>query len=294
MREEIGGRPLVVDVALVPSLVHTAHPQHARTVYVVVDVIRATTTLCMLLERGSRRILVARDVAAAREAHALLHSEARLAGEVGGVMPAGFDLGNSPGQISSGYELRGRDVLFATTNGTRALHACQNGGAIFAGALRNASSVAAAAVRAALRLASSSGPASERAPRGDETAASEALAAGASDIVVVCSGREDLPAYDDTICSGYLVERIIDQIARAGDGTVRLESGARIAQAVVRQALAEGALYDALASSDSARSLLGTGYFADVAWCAEVDATSLVPTVVGQERGLLLIEPDGE
>src|SRR5215467_13835518 len=48
MHEETGGRPLVVDVALVPSLVGTSQPGHARTVYVVVDVIRATTTLCML------------------------------------------------------------------------------------------------------------------------------------------------------------------------------------------------------------------------------------------------------
>ena len=62
----------------------------------------------------------------------------------------------------------------------------------------------------------------------------------------------------------------------------------------MRQALAEGSLYDALASSDAARSLEGIGLFADVAWCADVDATSLVPTVVGDEGGLPVIAPDGE
>ncbi len=292
MSAEAGERLLTVDVALVPSLVRTIHPQHARTVYVVVDVIRATTTLCVLFEYGCRRVLVARDIASARAAHAQSHDAALLAGEVGGAMPAGFDLGNSPRQIAE-YGLRGREMLFASTNGTRALHACQGGGAIFAGALRNASAVAAAAVRAALRLASPSVPATERAVQVDETVASEALAVGACDIVVVCSGREDLPAYDDTVCAGYLVERIVEQITQVGRAA-RLESGARIAQAAVRQALAEGSLYDALASSDAARSLEGIGLFADVAWCADVDATSLVPTVVGDEGGLPVIAPDGE
>jgi 2-phosphosulfolactate phosphatase len=289
MSAEAGERPLVVDVALVPSLVRATHPQHARTVYVVVDVIRATTTLCVLFEYGCRRVLVARDIASARGAHAQAHDTALLAGEVGGAMPAGFDLGNSPRQIAE-YELRRREVLFATTNGTRALHACQGGGAIFAGALRNASAVAAAAVRAALQLGA---PAAECAVEVDETAASEALPVGARDIVVVCSGREDLPAYDDTLCAGYLVGRIIEQVARVGRAA-RLESGARIAQGVVRQALAEGSLYDALASSDAARSLERIGLFADVAWCADVDATSLVPTVMGDEDGLPVIAPGGE
>jgi 2-phosphosulfolactate phosphatase len=290
MHEETGGRTLVVDVALVPSLLRTTHLRHARTVYVVVDVIRATTSLCMFFERGGRRVLVTRGIDAAREARAQSHGVALLAGEVGGVMPAGFELGNSPTQIS-GYELRGRDVLFATTNGTRALHACQGGGAIFAGALRNASAVAAAAVRAALRQAPLSAGAAEDVV--GEVAASETLSVGMGDIVVVCSGRDDLPAYDDTVCAGYLVERIVDQIAQAG-GAARLESGARIGQAVVRRALAEGSLYDALASSDAARSLEGIGLFADVAWCADLDATSLVPAVVGDVRGLPVIEPGDE
>ncbi|HEV8192035.1 MAG TPA: 2-phosphosulfolactate phosphatase [Ktedonobacterales bacterium] len=292
MRDEFVGGPLAVDVALVPSLVRTTHPQHAHTVYIVVDVIRATTTLCVLLERGCRQVLVARDIASAREARALSHGDALLAGEVGGAMPAGFDLGNSPGQIS-GYELRQGSVLFATTNGTRALHACQGGGAIFAGALRNAGAVAVATVRTAQQLAPRRARVAEDVAHMDEAMASEALPVGASDIVVVCSGRDDLPAYDDTVCAGYLVERIVDQIAKSG-GVARLASGARIAQAVVRQALAEGSMYDALASSDAARSLEGIGLFSDVTWCADVDATSLVPTVVGDEHGLPVIAPDDD
>lgn len=295
MPEEANERPLLVDVALtpslMPSLMRTTGPRHARTVYIVVDVIRATTTLCALFEHGCNRVLVARDIATAREAHARAYATALLAGEVGGATPSGFDLGNSPGQIA-GYELRGRDVLFATTNGTRALHACRGGGAIFAGALRNASAVATAAVRASVRLAVPDA-AAERATPLDEAGASEATPVNASDIVVVCSGREDLPAYDDTICAGYLVERIAEQLAQAGR-VARLESGARIAQAVTRQALAEGSLYEALASSGAALALKAIGLFDDVAWCAETDATSLVPTVIGDEDGLSVIAPDSQ
>jgi 2-phosphosulfolactate phosphatase len=289
MHEETAGRALTVDVALVPSLVRATHHRHARTVYVVVDVIRATTTLCVLFERGCRRVLVASDIAAARRARAQWHPQALLAGEVGGAMPPGFDLGNSPGQLGE-YDVRGLDVLFATTNGTRALYACQGGGTILAGALRNARAVAAASVRAARRLAASVVDPEADAPLWGETAAAEALSPGASDIVVVCSGSDGLPAYDDAVCAGYLVERIVEQAALASRETM-LESGAQIVHAVVRQALAEGPLYEALAGSHAARSLEHVGLFADVGWCAEVDATSLVPTVTGLVGELPLIEP---
>src|SRR5262245_22916596 len=141
-------QPLVVKVALTPALSLDAwdHSQ-SRWVYIVVDVVRATTTLCLFFERGARRVLVAPSVAAARAARAQLGGDYLLAGEVGGARPSDFDLGNSPGELAE-WDLSGRELVYATTNGTRALHACRSGQVIFAGSLRNARAAARAALAA--------------------------------------------------------------------------------------------------------------------------------------------------
>src|SRR5262249_18836243 len=137
-REDRPRRPLVVEVALTTALLLDAWDHsHSRRVFIVVDVVRATTTLCLFFERGARRGLAAPSVAAARAARAQLGGNYLLAGEAGGARPSDFDLGNSPGELAE-WDLSGRELVYATTNGTRALHACRGGRAIFTGSLRNA------------------------------------------------------------------------------------------------------------------------------------------------------------
>lgn len=62
-----------------------------------------------------------------------------MAGEVGGLPPEGFDLGNSPREVE---EVVGKTVVMATTNGTRAAHAALGARHILLGSLQNARAVA--------------------------------------------------------------------------------------------------------------------------------------------------------
>lgn len=293
--------PLALDVALAPLLLARDPARMARTVYIVVDVIRATTTLCVLFERGCPRVAVAGSIAAARAA-AQRGRDATppdqppplLAGEVGGLAPAGFDHGNSPVEFAS-LDLRGRTVIFATTNGTRALHACAGGAAVLAGAFRNASAVARATVAQASQLAAPEPP--SPAPVLASNAASETLAAAADDgepdgpgIVIVCAGRDQHPAYDDTLCAGYLalaVERAAAAVGRA----ITRANGARIAIAAARTMLREGGIRAALGEAGAGRAIAAVGLAADLDWCAEVDACPHVPAVMaaGSDDGLLAV-----
>ncbi|MBF6591595.1 MAG: 2-phosphosulfolactate phosphatase [Ktedonobacterales bacterium] len=288
MRQETERSPRV-DVALVPALLVPAllAPATARryVVFLVVDVIRATTTLCVLFERGCRRVLIAPDIATAREASARATSRGYLlAGEVGGVAPPGFDFGNSPRECAT-QELRGREILFATTNGTRALGACAGGAMIFAGAFRNARAVTIAAraahARIAATLASASGDASEAMARDEHGA----------EIVIVCAGRDGRPAFDDTLCAGYLTRELLRQAEAAG-APCALGEGARIALAVAEEGLARAPLRDLLAHSDAARAIARVGLAGDLDWCAALDATDIVPTIVPSEADapLLVVE----
>lgn len=272
--------PVVVEVALAPQLAPGATGQRGRTVFIVVDVIRATTSICVLLERGCRRLRVAETVA---EALRLAEGDPTdagaprplLAGEVGGLPPAGLDVGNSPAAFAQG-DYRAADVVFATSNGTRALFACAGGAAILVGALRNAAAVARVAVARATAGACAETAAADQAPW---------------TVMVVCAGAYDRPAMDDTICAGIIAAAVLEEL-RAGGYTVEVESGAQIALAVREVALARG-LAAALADTWAARAVMEIGLAADLPWCAALDASTVVPYVAGADPAhhLLRIEP---
>src|SRR5690242_5515107 len=90
--------------------------QHALAI--VVDALRASTTLSVMLDQGAERILVVADV---EDAFALAAQTpgALLAGERGGQPLPGFDFGNSPLEILSAPRLDGRTVVFTSSNGAQ-------------------------------------------------------------------------------------------------------------------------------------------------------------------------------
>jgi 2-phosphosulfolactate phosphatase len=280
---------LLIDVALTNTLLARELEPRAEATYIVVDVIRATTTLSVLFEQGCEQVLLAPSIEAVRAARLALGSEVVLAGEVGGARPPGFDLGNSPAEIARS-PVRGKTIVFATTNGTRAMRACEGGRRILAGCLRNASAVCAAAVQT--QLASGQALAAPEAMRTPAlAAASEADEIGRpADIVVVCSGRGGLPAYDDTLCAGYLVHALLCAAA-THSVAAELGEGARIAAAVYEAAERSGTLHDALATADAARAIARIGLTVDLDWCAAIDATDVVPELAGEASisGLLLV-----
>jgi 2-phosphosulfolactate phosphatase len=232
----------------------------------VVDVIRATTTLAVAFDRGCQRVLLAPDIETALERASREPGRFLLGGEREGVAPPGFDLGNSPDEYARA-DLVGRELLFVTTNGTRALRACMGGYAIFAGSYRSAE----ATVQAAIRSAQSAEQAS---------------------IVVVCAGRENKPAYDDTLCAGYLARTIADRMERMGY-RVEMESGARIAAELSDAALASATpLRERLAGSGAGQAVTRIGLGKDLDWCAAIDESSVAPRITCVEDDLLVLAND--
>ena len=261
-------RPFQIEVALVPAFAENDLNQRGRVVYVVVDVIRATTTLTVAFDRGCQRVLLAPDIETALERASREPGRFLLGGEREGVAPPGFDLGNSPVEYARAH-LAGHELLFVTTNGTRALRACIGGYAIFAGSYRNAEVV----VQAAIRSARSADQAS---------------------IVVVCAGRENQPAYDDTLCAGYLARTIADRMEKM-DYRVEMESGARIATELSDAAIASATpLRQRLAESGAGQAVTRIGLGKDLDWCAAIDESRVAPHITGVEDGLLILENDND
>ena len=179
----ITSRPVRVDVAFTPAELAGA------PVAIVVDVLRATSTIAQALASGYRRVLCCEDVEQARSIRAGRH-EGVLGGERGAVLIPGFDLGNSPREY---VEPRAETVILTTTNGTRAIVAAAAVcGSVLAGSLLNLEAVVAAARE------------------------------GGEDVTVVCAGREGSFVLDDAYCAGRLAELLGGRRTDSAEAAVRL------------------------------------------------------------------------
>jgi 2-phosphosulfolactate phosphatase len=244
MRLHVAFHPTLLATGSQPA-VPAARPQ----VCVVVDVIRASTTLVTFVERGASRIYIASGIEAARAGAAMVKG-ALMAGELDAVAPPGFDYGNSPVEASRA-EVEGRPVIFATTNGTAAIRAVRALGPVLVGALRNARAAAAEATAAALE-------------RG-------------CDLTIVCAGREGSFGLDDAYCAGVLVERIL-RLA-----TPHLTDAAEAARRLERSAPDALELFTRTAAG---QNVIRLGLGPDVDFCAQVDVSQAVPRL-GRELEML-------
>ena len=101
----------------------------ARGATVVIDVFRAYSAAAYAFASGAKQILLASEVEEAR-AIAAQNPDSILMGEVDGVRPEGFDLGNSPGEIAAEPDLvRGRTIVHRSSAGTRCARAALAAGA---------------------------------------------------------------------------------------------------------------------------------------------------------------------
>jgi 2-phosphosulfolactate phosphatase len=239
-----------LDIALLPAEALTM----AADYRVVVDVLRATTTIATLFAAGLDNLLAADDIDVARSR---AKAEKRLLfGEVNGLPPAGFDHGNSP-EAAFEAPVAGRGAVLFTTNGTRALTALAKRGPLTAGALVNASAIARDAVK------------HER-------------------VVIVCAGSAGGTqfALDDFAAAAAIAQRIaaLAPAARLGDA-------ARMALGL---AATPGWVTSAVRESQHAGLLGKLGLGADVEFALREDIFAAVPAGAVLENGDLRLFNAGE
>ncbi len=218
---------------------------------VIIDVLRASTSLVVLIERGCREVLIAPSLDAARRYHEA-HPDVLTAGEQGGQAPQGFDFGNSPVAFMRA-DLAGRRVVFATTNGTRAMHAARDSSRILVGCLRNRSAVAREAVRDA--------------------------AGTGLDISLVCAGREGRFSLDDAYTAGAIVDAILSD--PQGRDRASLTDAALAARALYHGSPDTEALYR---KTRAGQNVLEIGLEEDLRFSAEKDCSSVVPRIGNRVR----------
>ena len=160
---------MLIDVVFTPAEMRPA------AVAVVVDLMRATSTIAQALASGWERVYCAPGIEKARALRDHL-GEGLLGGERDAVQIPGFDLGASPREVR---DVRGTTLIMSTTNGTRAIvTAAESCETVLLGSLLNLDAVV-SAVR----------------ERGE-------------DVTVVCAGWKDLFAIDDAYCAGRITRAL--------------------------------------------------------------------------------------
>ena len=227
-------------------------------VVLVIDVLRASTTVAVALSNGARAIIPfeSSDEVLLR-AKQFERDDVLLAGERKMHAIPGFDLGNSPREYSR-EAVEGKTVLLTTTNGTVALVGLTGARDVVVASYVNFTAVS-AVIRAAAR--------------------------GAADVTIVCAGRDRQFALEDAACAGRYARAVTKRLAN-----VRLNDAAQ-ACSLIDKRYGDG-LDRLFEDSEHGRALAEAGFAEDLVVCASLDAHPVIP--IFQDRQITKLGPDRE
>jgi 2-phosphosulfolactate phosphatase len=234
--------PRPIHVHLLPVLLEP--DELAGGVAVVIDVLRATTTIVAALAAGAKRVVPCGEIDEARQIAARYErGTALLGGERGGLKIDHFDFGNSPGEYTP-TAVGGKTLVFTTTNGTRALLRARGARRVVVAAFAN--------LNAVIRW----------------------LAQERGAVHILCAGTDGKVTLEDVLCAGFIVQGLKKMAAELDldDDSTAL---------ALNLSETRGSHYDSFLSvlreSRGGRNLIETGLEGDIVVAARWDVADLVP-----------------
>jgi 2-phosphosulfolactate phosphatase len=211
----------------------------------VIDVLRATSTMVAALANGAKRVLPAESVEDALDlATNLASDDVLLAGERGYQSVEGFALGNSPREMTQ-EAVRHRTLVMSTTNGTAAIRSVGNAHPVLIGSVLNFTATANRA---------------------------RAVLEEAQELIILCAGHNRRFALEDAYTAGRFAQAVVRGLARR----VRLNDAAIAARELVRHYGSDWR--KAVNASAAARALRTFKLGADLAASTEPDKFDVVTT----------------
>lgn len=230
--------PTEIHVHLLPD--HFAPDQLQGGTAVIVDILRASTTILSALNNGAssvRPCLSVEDATTQKDNDPTV----LLGGERGGQKIDGFDLSNSPADYDR-LTVEGRTIAFTTTNGTRALLHSIEADQILIGAFVNVD-----------RLAT-------------------ALQAQSRPLHIVCAGTNGEVTGEDALFAGCLIDRLLDMTT----ASVEITDTARMALGSWRHETASRPLAAVLKETRGGKNLVALSYDRDIALAAEQNSQPIL------------------
>lgn len=183
-----------LEVCLTPALLHLY--DISQSIVVVIDIFRATSSICYGIENGAEAII---PVASVEICDSHRNSEFLLAAERDGEVVAGFDFGNSPFSYSKD-KVDGKTIVLTTTNGTYAIDQSLAASKIIIGSFLNLTSLA------------------------------NWLNAQKEDVILLCSGWKEKVNLEDTLFAGAVVHHLINCGYKLDDSSIAAEDLYKLAK----------------------------------------------------------------
>lgn len=239
-----------IDAYLTPYYPETESLYDGATV-VIIDVLRASTTVCAALLNGAKEVITCESLDKAVTVFNNLSKENRyLGGERNGEMPPGFNAGNSPAEYTR-ENIEGKSIILATTNGTKSYQKARQAERKIVGCFANFSLVA-----EYLAEFFSNPENSEK------------------KLVLLAAGTNGRMSYEDTLCAGAF----IDYMKRRFE---YCESSDSANMAMNLYNLHKSDLKAFLSECEHARHLKNIGFESDLDLCLEFDHYPVIPIISG-------------
>ncbi len=233
---------------------HASQSVLAGSAVIVIDLLRASTTIATALANGATEII---PVQTPEQAFSLRKSSDLLGGERHGIRIEGFDLANSPLEYTRA-RMSLRRLIFTTTNGTRAIFHAQAAGAalITIGSLANLSAL------------------------------SQFLSNIDLPINILCAGTGGKVSMEDCLAAGAFIERLTSNPASSRH-TIEADDQALIMLKLWRnESIGHDRLFETVSTSAGGRNLLALGLKLDIRECIRVDSQPVVPIFNSMTKSL--------
>jgi 2-phosphosulfolactate phosphatase len=212
---------------------------------VMIDVLRASTTITTALRNGAKEVIPVSTVESAVKLSGNLFGDViLLGGERNGKMIEGFHLGNSPAEYTE-ERVKGKSIIFSSTNGSQAMVRARYAHDMLVAGFVNLSAVA------------------------------DFLRGAGRDVFIVCAGTNGMFSMEDAVCAGGIVQKLSE------DSRLRLDlSDGAQAALTLHKAFGKG-IPRMVRSTEHGRYLAEIGFEADLAACAAVDSVPVLPHLAG-------------
>lgn len=201
-----------LEVCLSPALLHLYDVKNS--IVVIIDVLRATSTICTVLYNGASRVIPVASVAECIEIGNQLN--AITAGERDGRIAEGLEHGNSPFEYPREF-IENRTLVLTTTNGTKLLHMAKDAIEIITGSFPNISAVCAY------------------------------LVAQKKPVILGCAAWKDRVNMEDTLFAGAVVSRIREHFSVDCDSALAAEALYQTSAGNIHEVMKQASHYKRLA-----------------------------------------------
>ncbi len=215
---------------------------------VVIDVLRASTTITVALNNGAREIIPVGSIESAVKISGSLFGEVTLrGGERNGKIIEGFNLGNSPLEYSE-TAVKGKSIIYCTTNGSVAMTKSRYARTLIVGSFVNLTKV------------------------------TDFIKNENKDFLFICAGRiNNLGNFglEDAVCAGMIIENLLKSETPSCD----LSDSAKAARAIYKSF--GRSILKMLKNTEHGKYLVEIGYADDLPICAAVDSVPVLPILNG-------------